>query len=282
MVKEKKVQFEDYEIDLVDYVKVLLKGKWLILGMFLGSVAVAVGVSFVLPKIYRAEAVLEIGRVGKPTQVGISTLIEEPPQLVEKLTGGAYNAPVGEALGIAGQGFPEVKAENPKGTGLISIGVEIGSPQQAKDILDEINKLILVEHEEEARVEKELLGENIERLGTKIESLENEKKNLGAKVAALQETLLYQQTPGTQFALFDTKEKLEKKKRGIEQTYLEISSLQNSLEDIKLTEVVKSPVVPTSPVRPKPLLNGVIAAVLGLFLGTLLAFAKEWWKASFK
>jgi len=52
--------------------------------------------------------------------------------------------------------------------------------------------------------------------------------------------------------------------------------LRASLEEIRLTEVVKKPTISEQPVKPKKKLNIVIGGVLGLFIGVFLAFGKEW------
>jgi len=284
---EEPIQTEYDEIDLMDYVKVLLKRKWLILAIFLGA-AMVVGVfSFLMPKVYKIDTALEIGQAaGVP--------IEDPGQVVEKIKGDVYGIFAREKLGIPEEKYPKIKTENPKDTRLISLAIESAEPQQAKNILEEINNLILAEQQEKIKVKKGLLENNIEvakkdieRIKAKIGFLEEERKNLEAKVEALQKILPYQQDPGTQFALFDTKEKLEQKKQEIENRYLEINSLENQInslqgqiEDIRPTQVIESPTVSASPIKPRPLLNIVIAAVLGLFIGVFLAFFQEWWEKS--
>jgi len=122
----------------------------------------------------------------------------------------------------------------------------------------------------------------------------------------LEKVLIYEQTPGTQFALFDAKEKLADKKQEIEDLFLQINSLRNnkeslkininsyesdiasldseinslraSLKDIQPTKIVKRPTVSETPVSPKKKLNIVIAGMLGLFIGVFWAFGKEWWE----
>ena len=284
---EEPIQTEYDEIDLMDYVKVLLKRKWLILAVFLGA-AMAAGVfSYLMPKVYKIDTALEIGQAaGVP--------IEDPGQVVKKIKGDVYGIFVRGKLGIPEEKYPKIKTENPKDTRLISLAIESAEPQQAKNILEEINNLILAEQQEKIKVKKGLLENNIEvakkdieRIKAKIGFLEEERKNLEAKIEALQKILPYQQDPGTQFALFDTKEKLEQKKQEIENRYLEINSLENQInslqgqiEDIRPTQVIKSPTVSASPIKPRPLLNIVIAAILGLFIGVFLAFFQEWWEKS--
>ena len=326
---EEPIQTEYDEIDLMDYVKVLLKRKWLILVMFFGA-AIAAGIfSFIMPKIYKIDTSLEIGQIA-------GAVVEAPGQVVEKIKGDVYGIFVREKLGIPEEKYPKIKTENPKDTRLISLAIESAEPQKAKNILEEVNNLILAEQQEKIKTKKELIGqdikttedkiklvesdiektknktqpidEDIKRIENKINNAEEEKSNLEAKVEALEKILVYEQTPGTQFALFDTKEKLANKKQEIEDLYLTINSLRRSKEDlevqvnslktnieslnaqinslrasldeIKPTQVIKSPTVSGEPIKPRPLLNIVIAAVLGLFVGVFLAFFQEWWEKS--
>jgi capsular polysaccharide biosynthesis protein len=333
---EEKFQTEYDEIDLMDYVKVILKRKWLILVIFFGA-AIAAGIfSFLMPKVYRIDTSLEVGIIERATATMPEQLVELPTQLVEKIKGDVYGISVREKLGISEEKYPKIKTENPKDTRLINLAIESAEPQKAKNILEEINNLILVEHQEIIKTKKELIeqdikttedkiklvesdiektknkiqpiNEDIKRIENKIANAEEEKENLEAKVDALQKVLPYQQDPGTQFALFDTKEKLANKKQEIENLYLTINSLKRSKEDldvqinslktnieslnaqinalrasldeIKPTQVIKSPTVSEKPIKPNKKLNIVIAAVLGLFVGVFLAFFQEWWEKS--
>jgi len=259
------------EIDLMDYLKVILKRKRVILGFCFG-LAVLVGIlSYLMPKVYKIDTLLEVGRVGGEP-------LEAPWQVVEKIDNDVYGIQIREKIKISEEEYPKIKTENPKDTNLVLVEIESSDPQKSKNILKELNELILKEHQAEIEIKKELLEKDIERLKSKTASLEEEKKNLEAKVEALEKVLLYQQTPGSQFALFDTKEKLEKKKQEIEDLYFQINSLERFLEDIQPTKIAKIPTISEKPVKPRPLLNIVIAGVLGSFIGTLWVFLREWWE----
>lgn len=296
------------EINLIDYVKVLIKRKRLLFSVFLAIVLAAFVFSVVSQKIYKVGTSLEIGKLAIGVVPEVIQPVEEPAQVVGKIKSDAYGVPVREKLGISEREYPQIKVENPQNTNLIIIVVESGNTELAKNIILEISNIILREHQEKLNfkrglVEKDiqLLKESInvyerdiERINIKIASLKMEQTNLDAKVQALQAVLPYQQDPGTQFALFDAKEKLEKKKQEIEERYLEINSLENKInstesqigslqrqkEDIVSTRVVKEPTISETPVQPKLLLNLALAAILGLFLGVMFAFAKEWWERS--
>jgi len=306
MEQQEPIQTEYNEIDLMDYVKVLLNRKWLILAVFFGA-AIAAGIfSFIMPKVYKIDTSLQMGQIG--LQGGVPIIIENPTQVIAKIQGDSYGVLIRKDLNIPENEYPKIKVDNSQGTSLINIEINSSNTGLAKSILEKINDLIIGDNQEEIKNEKDLiqkniqtLGQNIdiskkdiERINAKIGSLEEERNNLQAKVGALQEVLPYQQDPGTQFALFNTKEELASKKQEIENTYLEINSTQekiNSIQSqidslsvqliqIKPDEVIKSPIVSENPISPRLLLNIVIAAILGLFLGIFVAFAGEWWKKS--
>jgi len=297
------------EIDLMDYIKVILKRKKIIFGITVLAVIGAAGFSFSMAKVYEISTSLEVGMIEK--EAGDSfELIEEPSQVVAKIEGDVYGILVREKLEISEEDYPKIKTENPKDTNLVVIKIESNKTEQAKNILKEINQLILNEHQKKVETKKEVLEKNIElikrdieisqkdieRIKFKISSLEREKIVLENKVISLQKILLYEQTPGTQFALFDTQEKLEQKRQEIENRYLEINSLENKInsiqnqinylenkiDNIQLTKITKMPTISEQPVKPRSLLNIVIAGVLGLFIGTFLAFFKEFWEKSNK
>ena len=256
------------EINLMDYVKVILKRKKLILSWFLGLAIIAGIFSFLMPKVYKIDIVLEIGTIDKT--------IESPAQLIGRINGDVYGIKVRENNNIPRIEWPKIKTENPKDTNLITMTIESEVAEKAKDILGNINELILAEHLEILNVKRNLIEENIkttkgkisltesdiekieiqrqsiqgdiqfiknkiepvendiERINAKIISVQEEKESLEAKVKVLQETLVYEQTPGTQFALFDAKENLASKTQEIENLYLRINSSRRIIEDYNL------------------------------------------------
>jgi uncharacterized protein involved in exopolysaccharide biosynthesis len=333
---ENEKQFED-EVDLMDYVKVILKRKGTILFWFFSLVLIAFIISFFyLPEIYRISTSVEIGRLEKGTDSSKEELIEDPVSLANKLEGDVYGVKVRERLGLSESEWPEIKVENPEKTHLVRIAIESEDKEKSKTILKEISFLVLENHKEVAEVERELIREtilnreskieslkedisivrkkieplqkDIERINNKIEIAEREKEALEDKVKSLEEQLVYEQTPGTQYALFNAKQELSQKEDDIENLYLrinslergiedynselnslereiedynlEINSLESSLEKVKDTEVIKEPIFSENPVKPRKMLNMAIAGILGIFIGTFWAFGKEWWENS--
>jgi len=234
-------QYEE-EIDLMDYLKVILKRKWLIFEVFLVAVIIAGVFSFISPKVYQVNTVLEIGKID-------SELLEQPAQLIEKIKGDVYKSFIQEKLNVSEEKYPQIKAENPKDTSLIKIEIESERPELAKNILTEINNLILKEHQEQFEKRKSKIEENIKEIQNKLALLEKEKSSSGEGISQLQIALL---------------------------------NLKEKLDNMESTKVVNPPTISPNPIRPKPVLNIVIAGILGIFIGTFLAFFQEWWEKSNK
>jgi len=273
---ENKIQTEYEEINLMDYIRVVIKRKRMIFGVFLAVViAAAVYSFFICPKIYKVDTLIEIGKIE-------GSSIEELPQVIEKLDNDVYGIPVREKLKIPVAQFPKIKTKNPLGTRLLTIQIESSQPEFAKEILGETNNLIIADHQNEIKVKKGLVEKNIERLKNKVSLLEEEKKNLEKKEKSLEWLSPYEkiseQLTGSLFLFLDLREKLSAKSQEIENLYMQINSLQASLDDIKPTQIVKTPTISNGSVSPRPVLNIVIATALGIFLGTFLAFSKEWWE----
>jgi len=133
------------EIDLADYLKVILKRKWVIFWIFSAFVIAAGVYSYLTPKIYTTETILEIKEIGRAQEKIL--LLEEPKQIIEKIKNDVYGKLVRSELGIGERDFPKIKGENPKNTNLVIIKAESDNPKRAKNVLQEISKIILKEHQ---------------------------------------------------------------------------------------------------------------------------------------
>ena len=151
------------EIDLINYIKVISKRKYLIFAVFLITViGVGVYTFFINTKVYKVETTLEVGTI-KKIEYGMTErykAIENPIQLMGKIENGIY----GE--------YPGLDAENLKSTNLIEIKIITqDNPEKAQQALNDINKAILTEHEEKINLEKEELEEAIKELEQNIKFL---------------------------------------------------------------------------------------------------------------
>lgn len=224
----------DDEINLIDYIKVVIKRKWLILGITLTAVLIAGIASMVSPKNYEVSTTLQIGNT--------TDILESTAQVAEKIKSNAYKNLLEEKLNI--ENLPEIKTETPQNTNFVSIIIETDNPEQAKQILDEINSLILLEHQEIFNKRESQIKENIKEIQDELTLLETKKEY----------------------------------SEGIAELRIKLSDLKATLNVFQPTKVIKAPIVPKNPSGSNLILNIVIAIVLGLFIGVLTAFIKEWWE----
>ena len=259
---------EEEEINLMDYIKVILKRKWLILKITVGVIIVVGILSLVMPR-YKVDTILEVGLMEE--------FIPEPPnQLVEKIENGNYNEAIKTKLNI--EKLPKIKTSSPKDTRLVVISITSSNPEQAKKILEELENLILKEHQEKFNIQKKILLDSKKRIENKISSLENEKKILEEKVNYFTNLMATSPSPTYQFLLTEAKENLEKKKSEIESQHLQLNALERKLNSYQATRVIKAPTIPLTPTGPGLGVNIIIGLVLGLFAGIFSAFAIEWWE----
>lgn len=224
----------DDEINLIDYIKVVIKRKWLILGITLTAVLIAGIASMVSPKNYEVSTTLQIGNT--------TDILESTAQVAEKIKSNAYKNLLEEKLNI--ENLPEIKTETPQNTNFVSIIIETDNPEQAKQILDEINSLVLLEHQEIFNKRESQIKENIKEIQDELTLLETKKEY----------------------------------SEGIAELRIKLSDLKATLNVFQPTKVIKAPIVPKNPSGSNLILNIVIAIVLGLFIGVLAAFIKEWWE----
>ena len=249
---------EEKEINLMDYIKTIIKRRRMILMITAATTLLVFLVSFFSPKIYEISTIIEIGRYGQTTP------IESPAQVKNKIENGIY-------------GIDNLKAENLTGTNLVIVKMKSSDIGGGEKNLEKTINLILDEHQKMAEIQKNIMNQDMQRLNNKIDSLGKEKLIIEEKLNSLEKLGVYQQSSTFQLSYLDEENKLENKKSEIENTYSQILALQKSVEFIQPTKVVKSSSA-SGPIGPKILFNTLIALVLGLFVGLVTAFCREWWQ----
>jgi uncharacterized protein involved in exopolysaccharide biosynthesis len=270
MNQEEKFPQEYEKIDLMDYLKVIKKRKNAIFYTILLFVTIVAVYNFKSPKSFKGATSLEIGSIEDQP-------LESPLFTIGKIQSDIYGFVIREKLNITKKNYPKINAENPKDTNLIQIKAESTNPEVVINVLEGMNNLILEDHRGKIKLETDSYNNNITRLKNKIASLEEEKKDLIAKIVLMEKTPLQEQTPASQFTLFSIKEKLEIDKQRIEDLYLQINSLEKYLNKIKPAKIIDEPNIPETSMKINLVLNVIIATILGIFVGVFLVFLQEWW-----
>ena len=227
-------EFETEEIDLMDYIKLILKRKKLILVLFLVGLAVGGILTFLLPAQYKIESIIEIGNLGISTGTTFvpqpPTLIETPAQLIEEIKNDVYG------------NYPGMKVSNPLNTNLIKIELTFKNPKDleiTRKNFEDLTQAILIDHNDKINSYKN----NLEKIIGKL------KNDIGSLIL---------------------------KNQQIVEIQLRVYSLQNQIDTFQPTKIITNPTV--SEKKPNLALNLISGGILGLFLGLIFVFGKEWWE----
>ncbi|MCD6085386.1 hypothetical protein J7J41_00085 [bacterium] len=277
-------EIREKEIDLRDYLKIILKRKWLILGIGLTVTIITFLFSFFSPKVYEISTSIEIGKsFGEPSLKKLiqeelnllknsiqeeSNLLESPIQIKTKIEEGIYRE-IQEKFNL--------KVENPKNTNLILIKIESKNPEKDKKILEELNKIILEDHQKKLESQTSIFSKKEKIINAKISSLNREKKAIEERVKILEGISPQKRTLSEKFFLSESREKIERKEQEINNLQEKLLFLQKQIATLQPTEVIKEPTISKKPIKPNIILNTICALLLGLFGGIFFAFAKEWW-----
>lgn len=282
------------EIDLIDYIKVIIKRWKLILAIFLVAIFVSTGVSFILPKTYQTQAVVKIGKVE-----------------------GAVLENIIETIEILKENYPGVTLSNPSGTNLLRIKAQGETSQQtlnkANDTIDFLltqyqeiyEKAKLLLEEEIINIQKDVtnIEQKLEGVETKIKEVDLDIQKQEAEIKGIEEKIKKEEATENQARALviqgyllrftaekNRKESFENKKETLAAEKQQLIEDERKLEDELKTKqpleesnfepsrVEISPVLPQNPIKPNIKLNLLVAAVLGIFIGVLVAFGKEWWE----
>lgn len=264
------------EIDLRQYLFVLQRWWWLILGCTLLAAVVAFAVSSWMQPVYQARVTLLVQQA--PT-TGLSeyTAILTSERLAQTYAQMLTGRPVLEAT-IARMGLPEtpeklakrVKVERVRDTQLIQVKVEDTDPVQAAAVA---NTLAEVFTEQVRAIQKQRYTESLNNLEAQINKLsaaiEETQKELEARA--------HDATPQGQAE----RTRLETILAGYRNTH---AALVQSYEQMRLTAAQSADTVilfevaqvPREPVHPRKLMNTAVAGVLGAMLAVVAAFVVEY------
>ena len=153
------------EIDLIDYIKIMMKRKFLILAFFLFGIIFALAFTFLQEKTYNAKTYLKIGSK------------EDSSCIENEIKAGLFGK------------YPKLKATNILGTDLIKISIVSNRRKKAIEQLNNINKLILESEDKKIKDRRKSLENLVKRLSDKVDFLlrkNNKITSLELKISNIQ------------------------------------------------------------------------------------------------
>lgn len=146
---------QNEEINLWEYIEVLLRRKWLIIVPTCLLVLIVGIYSFLQTPVWEIDAVLQPSKFLSQTEDGRFTevFVSEPKQIAGEINQASYNSIVAAETNADLRKMPKIQAENLRDTKLVRIWVRLPDIEKGKRILDslfghlqsELNKKIDVE-----------------------------------------------------------------------------------------------------------------------------------------
>jgi len=288
------------EIELIDYLNVLWKRKWLII-IPTFVLLVAVGVySFFLPQVWEVDAIIQPSKYIIQTEGGTYSeiIIVDPKQIAGQINEEYYNNLIAAELNLDIREFPKLKAENLRDTKLLKISTKVNDVEKAKLILYSLFKHLKGDLDKKVDVEMKGIEEEIKAYKNKLNIIKQRKKEIEKEMSDIRKRieslekeqrlslkkenrseseslamLLYSNEIQQSLQYYsELNELLSEKKIEEEDVNLEIGNLNERKGRIDYTQLIKEPTSSLHPVAPRKKLYVLIAGIMGLFIFTILAF----------
>jgi capsular polysaccharide biosynthesis protein len=264
MPKKKQEYYED-EIDLADYIRVLIKRKVTVISVFLIAVIAAAAYNFTAPRVYQAQATLSVAKIDEP--------LISAQRAKKALTSRTILQPVAAKLPdlTVKKLRKNLKIDILKDAGLIDLTFTYTNPQRAVKILQGITISFINKANRRYQQKIGLIRKQLSLLFAQKQAIKEQVNNLVTQEA------------GENIGAYAI---MQNAVSNYHQTYSELAReffrLQQRLDNAQGFALAEAPAADSKPLKPKPAQNISIAAVLGLMLGIFIAFWQEFWEKSMK
>lgn len=296
-------QPDEDEIDLRDYINVLIKKKWSILIIFAVAVVAAGVISMLLPLTFEAKSLIEIGRIKKEPIEKVSDIkaVFRGDLTLQKIKE-KLNLPVEITIGMVATNFDisEITGSG-KESKLMEIKGRANTPEQAVEIVDVIDEMILERHknlfvqaERTINIELETIEKNKEKTEKDIEKIEQDMVRLNEDIQTYEQEIgkranIQSEGQGRIAEsyinlLAGVKNQKENKESQVLNLSQDLVNLDQQLQEkeyekayeTKPSRIEMAATPPETRIAPNRRQNVMIAGILGLFIGIFYAFGAEY------
>lgn len=186
------------EVELMDYLYIIWKRKWLIIIPTLFLVIAAGLISFLLPKMWEVDTIIVPSKFFVQTEGGefSEVVVTDPKQLAGQVNQASYNALIAAELEIDIRKFPRLRAENLRDTQLVRVSLREKDIEKAKLILHSVFNHLKIDLDKKIEVEikgvETQVANNqnlIKQKNLDIQSSEIEKSKLKSEITSAQNKL---------------------------------------------------------------------------------------------
>lgn len=264
------------EINLTDIIHVLWKNRILIIGIFVLSILIAGLAIFSMPSIYKASSIIAVGNFGDPvyaSQTSVKSIMLNDEFLYEVFNQIRPNETGGEFIAFR----DSVKVVPVVGSNrLIEISVETPDGRQSQRAVEMMVQRYANRSEESYYRQKSILTSQLEdlykRLNVTDMNINSTQMTLMNNIEGSSDSSSVQSEMRFSRALDLLSEMQTQRSSLIDR----IQDLENKTDLLRHIDIIQPATEPANPIGPRRALNMAIAGILGLMLGILAAFIKEW------
>lgn len=260
---------EPEELELRDYLEVIIKRKWLIIFGVLSCLVLAILVTFLRPQNYEAEAVFRNASIEDKAVI-------PAPEVPELFKSQEVLEIAREKINLApAELVKSVSVENIKDTNLFKI--KAGSPKkgEAVKIVNSLLEGFFTANRQKIEKRLELIKEELNQYVKEIEELTPLIQELSKKIQVPQN---FSTDALLKYSILN--ETYQERKTRLEKARLEAKRLKNKLAEFYDFKVVKEPIETSPSLKKKIIKNSLIGGVVGLLIFVYLAFFLEYWEKS--
>jgi capsular polysaccharide biosynthesis protein len=260
---------DEQEVDLRDYINVLVRRKKLIIGITLVAILISGILSyFVLPSVYKGSAIVLPPQIGGNLLTGFA-----PVETQSIIKDSSFLTKMQGKTGIPYSDLAkDVSVSVPQGTNFVKAEFESTNKGNIQAFF---NTLIDLLNETSSSYEK-----NFSFLKTKVTDYENQVKILNEEEKGILdeiESLNKSEDKNYEIGLLvleNIYNSIVKNKVSAES---ELKNLKYQMDNTHPFVYLSSPSIPDVPVKPNKALNLAVSGVAALFFSILLAFFLEYW-----
>jgi len=271
---ENQQYIQEDEIDIREYINVIVKRKKLILSIFLASVIIAAIVSFRMPKIYEITSTVQLGNVN-----GLLISKEETKAII--LNQNSLSSIINDLnLKISAESLQrDIKISDITETNLLKLKIIYPGVDTALKINDAIVNPFIAQGQNIFKERLAIINERLKELDAEIKSAEGDIVRTQALISGLPSANNVSQS--------DVSLRIILLQNSLPNYEASLTALRDRRNDLKLLlsnakdfKVFDAPIKPDYPVGPKKKQNVLIAGMFSLMFGIFLIFILEFWKRS--
>lgn len=269
---ENQRHIEEDEIDVREYIGVIIKRKVLILAIFIAAVVIAVIVSPRPPKIYEITSTIQLGSIDGllVKNENAKAMILNRNSLTSVINGLKLKTDA-DAL------RNDIEISDVKDTNLLKIRVTYPDIDEALKINDAIANPFIAEGQKIYRERLAIFNERLNELETEIKNSEEDIARTQTLISGLPNTGSVSQAD-ISLRIILLQNTLPNYESNLSALRNQRNGLKLMLSDIKDFKVYDAPIKPRQPLEPKKNKNVIIAGVLSLMFGIFLSFVLEFWR----